>query len=353
MRLNRGSSQCDSSPAASPAGRRSPFAGLVVLLLGLLVTGGLYAALSPATAADQRAPTSDMVAKGRRCSSWAAPPATARTARASSPRSGSQYGPSLVGVGAAAVDFQVGTGRMPMAQPGAQALRKPPVYNHEEIEALGGVRRLARPRARRSPTESDYDADRRRQRGRSSAAASSSAPTARPATTSPAPAARCRAAGSPRASRASPRSTSTRRCSPARSRCRSSPTSVLTPEDKRDDHRLPEEASRRRPSYGGFALGSLGPVSEGLFAWLVGIGALVGFAVWIAANSTRSRVESSRFSLTPPPSSSSGWCGRRSRPRSRPARRCRRARRTGPRTPGRGRRGRSRRSSGVSSSVLR
>ena len=49
---------------------------------------------------------------------------------------GGQYGPSLVGVGAAAVDFQVGTGRMPMAQPGAQALRKPPVYDQEEIEAL-------------------------------------------------------------------------------------------------------------------------------------------------------------------------------------------------------------------------
>ena len=31
---------------------------------------------------------------------------------------GTQYGPSLAGVGAAAVDFQVGTGRMPMAQPG-------------------------------------------------------------------------------------------------------------------------------------------------------------------------------------------------------------------------------------------
>ena len=34
---------------------------------------------------------------------------------------GSKAGPSLVGVGAAAVDFQVGTGRMPMAAPGVQA----------------------------------------------------------------------------------------------------------------------------------------------------------------------------------------------------------------------------------------
>ena len=34
-------------------------------------------------------------------------------------------------------------------------------------------------------------------------------------------------------------------------------------------------------------MGALGPVSEGLFAWLVGIGVLVGFAVWIAAHTAR------------------------------------------------------------------
>jgi ubiquinol-cytochrome c reductase cytochrome c subunit len=42
------------------------------------------------------------------------------------------------------------------------------------------------------------------------------------------------------------------------------------------------------PAYGGFGLGGLGPVSEGLFAWLVGSGVLGGFAVWIAAHTTRS-----------------------------------------------------------------
>ena len=42
-----------------------------------------------------------------------------------------------------------------------------------------------------------------------------------------------------------------------------------------------------QPNYGGFTLGSLGPVSEGLIAWLIGMGALVGFAVWIAAQTTR------------------------------------------------------------------
>ena len=49
---------------------------------------------------------------------------------------GNQLGPSLVGVGAAAVDFQVGTGRMPAVQPGAQIPQKEVVYTADEIAAL-------------------------------------------------------------------------------------------------------------------------------------------------------------------------------------------------------------------------
>ena len=46
------------------AKRRSPFAGLVVLLLGLLLTGAVYAAFSPATAQTDAAAQST-VTKGR------------------------------------------------------------------------------------------------------------------------------------------------------------------------------------------------------------------------------------------------------------------------------------------------
>ena len=35
--------------------RRAPLAGLVVLVMGLLFTGGVYAVLSPATASDELA----------------------------------------------------------------------------------------------------------------------------------------------------------------------------------------------------------------------------------------------------------------------------------------------------------
>jgi ubiquinol-cytochrome c reductase cytochrome c subunit len=63
---------------------------------------------------------------------------------------------------------------------------------------------------------------------------------------------------------------------------------VLTPSDKRDIIAYLKK-NEETPAYGGFNIGSLGPVSEGLFAWLAGIGSLVGAAVWIASSSTRSK----------------------------------------------------------------
>ena len=72
---------------------------------------------------------------------------------------------------------------------------------------------------------------------------------------------------------------------------------VLSPEDKRQIIAYLKK-NEETPSYGGFTLGSLGPVSEGLFTWIVGIGVLVGFAVWIAANPARStRKKPQRMSI--------------------------------------------------------
>jgi ubiquinol-cytochrome c reductase cytochrome c subunit len=45
-------------------------------------------------------------------------------------------GPSLIGVGEAAVYFQVHTGRMPLARQEADAADKPPVFSDEEIDQL-------------------------------------------------------------------------------------------------------------------------------------------------------------------------------------------------------------------------
>ncbi|MGH2456481.1 MAG: cytochrome bc1 complex diheme cytochrome c subunit [Candidatus Limnocylindria bacterium] len=50
---------------------------------------------------------------------------------------GTGAGPGLVGVGAAAADFQLSTGRMPLAgSPRSQATRKPPAFSAAEIEQL-------------------------------------------------------------------------------------------------------------------------------------------------------------------------------------------------------------------------
>lgn len=46
-------------------------------------------------------------------------------------------GPSLLGVGAAAVEFQVETGRMPAARQEAQIERKPPMFDADQARQLG------------------------------------------------------------------------------------------------------------------------------------------------------------------------------------------------------------------------
>ena len=49
---------------------------------------------------------------------------------------GTENAPSLVGVGTAAADFMLSTGRMPLADPDQEPTRQPPKYSAEEIEAL-------------------------------------------------------------------------------------------------------------------------------------------------------------------------------------------------------------------------
>jgi ubiquinol-cytochrome c reductase cytochrome c subunit len=49
---------------------------------------------------------------------------------------GTAQGPPLIGVGAAAVDFMLATGRMPMADPNQPTLRQPPRLSRAERDAL-------------------------------------------------------------------------------------------------------------------------------------------------------------------------------------------------------------------------
>lgn len=74
---------------------------------------------------------------------------------------GTEAGPTLAGVGAAAVNFQVSTGRMPLTAPGAQAPSKQNVFSDEDIAALAAyVASLAPGPAIPSAQQIDYaDAD--------------------------------------------------------------------------------------------------------------------------------------------------------------------------------------------------
>ena len=49
---------------------------------------------------------------------------------------GTQYGPRLVGVGAASADFYLRTGRMPLGAPGQRLQRAEPAFDEEQIQAL-------------------------------------------------------------------------------------------------------------------------------------------------------------------------------------------------------------------------
>ena len=96
------------------AGRRHPLATVALLALGLVFTGGAYAALSSGTVAQAEVdPNSQQtIEEGKKL--FQANCATCHGLEAQ----GTANGPSLIGVGAASVDFQVGTGRMPMQMQG-------------------------------------------------------------------------------------------------------------------------------------------------------------------------------------------------------------------------------------------
>ncbi len=266
------------------AGRRSRIATPVVLLLALLLTGGVVSLLSPATA-QTKAEDADMVAKGRALFLVGCASCHGKNAEGIPTVKGGQYGPTLIGVGAAAVDFQVGTGRMPMAQPGTQAPRKAPVYDDAEIEALSAYVSSLGP-GPDVPNPADYDS-----------ADASTEDIVRGGEFFRTNCTACHnfAGGGgalPRGRYApSLAGVSNKHIYEAMlTGPQQMPVfsdKVLTPEDKRQIISYLKK-NEETPAYGGFTLGSLGPVSEGMFAWLVGIGGLVGAAVWIAAHTARS-----------------------------------------------------------------
>jgi ubiquinol-cytochrome c reductase cytochrome c subunit len=267
------------------AKRRSPLAGLVVVVMGLLITGGLYAAISPASAGTSEADQST-VEQGRALFLVGCASCHGKNGEGIVTKRGTQYGPPLAGVGAAAVDFQVGTGRMPLARPGVQAQRKPVVYTPEEIEALAAFVASLGP-GPAIPDKSEYDPT-----GADNEAIVRGGQFFKTNCTA------CHnfaaSGGALPGGKFAPslKGVSDKHIYEAMlTGPQQMPVfsdGVMTPEDKREVIAY-LRSIEKDPKFGGSDLGSLGPVSEGLAAWVVGIGALVGFAVWIASNSVRSK----------------------------------------------------------------
>jgi ubiquinol-cytochrome c reductase cytochrome c subunit len=269
------------------AARRRRAAAPVVLLLALLFTGGTYAVLAPASAEDSAA-SSDLVNQGRDLFLVGCSSCHGEHGQGIVTQDDTQYGPPLVGVGAASVDFQVGTGRMPMVQPGAQVVVKKTVYSDQEIEALAAYVASLGP-GPAIPEPEQYDPatipeDEREEavvRGgqffrtnctacHNFAAAGGALPGGKYA---------------PSLGDVEPRHIYEALITGPQQMPVFS-DEVLTPEEKRQIISYIQTITQQ-PGYGGAKLGSLGPVTEGLVGWVVGVGVLTAFAVWIAAHTAR------------------------------------------------------------------
>ncbi|MFL6061449.1 MAG: c-type cytochrome [Marmoricola sp.] len=267
------------------ARRRSRLAAPAVLIIGLLATGGAYMALSPADA-HEGGPNADQIKQGRELFAVSCSSCHGLNAEGIVTKRGGNYGPSLIGVGAAAVDFQVSSGRMPMAQPGSQALRKRPVFNDAEVSALAAYVASLGP-GPSIPTEEQYSS-----KGATNEEIVRGGEFFRTNCTA------CHNfAGSggalPKGKFAPsligvPEKRIYEAMLTGPQQMPVFADGVLSPQDKKDiiSYLKKQEDT---PNYGGFDLGSVGPVSEGMFAWLVGIGSLVGAGIWITSQTARSK----------------------------------------------------------------
>ena len=265
--------------------RRHRFAGLVVLMLGLVVAGSMYAALAPKPATAEESSSRDIEA-GRQLFLVSCASCHGTNAEGITTKSGGNYGPSLIGVGAAAVDFQVGTGRMPLSLTGPQAPRKEPVFNDEETKQVAAfIASLGPGPAIPGAKELDWRAASTadiREGGEffrtnctachNSVGAGGALPNGRYA---------------PTLKGVEPKHIyEAMQTGPQQMPVFSD--EVITPEDKRNVIAY-IKTLHRQPQYGGIGGGGVGPVAEGLFTFIVGIGILAGFAVWIGAHGTRVR----------------------------------------------------------------
>jgi ubiquinol-cytochrome c reductase cytochrome c subunit len=262
------------------ARRRHPLAAVVVLLLALAATGGLYAVFAPANQAQADATAQSLdITQGSKLYDVGC--ATCHGTGGQ----GSTNGPSLVGVGSAAVDFQVGTGRMPAQQPGPQIQKKRNIYSNEEIKQLAAY--VASLGAGPSiPTTSQYSPS-----GSDVANGGNLFRTncTQCHTTTGQGGALSGGKDAPNLDGVSAKHIyEAMQTGPQN--MPSFPDSTMPMQQKKDIIAYIQTINGpNTESPGGLKLGGLGPVSEGLFAWVFGLGSLIAVAVWIAARTAKAK----------------------------------------------------------------
>jgi len=251
--------------------RRHPAAIVILLLLGLVATGALYSFLAPRPAQAAVA-TADQVAEGHKL--FLANCATCHGLTGAGGKAGA--GPSLVGVGAAAVDFQVGTGRMPLAGPGGQPARGKTLFSDTQIAAMAAY--VATLGAGPSIPDSQYT------QGNGNIARGNELFKVN--------CAMCHNfAGSGGALTRGKYAPTLRNVSGKHiyEAMASGPQSMpvfsdtnLSPTDKNDIISYLHEIDKSK-NPGGLSLGNLGPVPEGMFVWVFGLGLMIAAAVWLGS----------------------------------------------------------------------
>ena len=256
------------------ARRRRPAAGYAALLLGLVVVALVYGSLTSrggATEASAAVGTQQDIEFGKdlfqaNCSSCHGLEAQ-----------GTSQAPSLIGSGAAAVYFQMSTGRMPAKEVGAENLRRPVTFSEQQIEdiagyvaSLGGGPEI--PTAEQVSTEG--------------------ADTALGSELFSANCAQCHgfagAGGALTYGKDAPpltASTPTQIYTAMLTGPEAMPVfsdGALSPQAKRDIIAYITQ-TRVEPNPGGFSLGRTGPVTEGLVIFLGGMSFLVLISMWITA----------------------------------------------------------------------
>lgn len=247
--------------------------GTCALIAALGIVGIAYSELSPKSEADPAANSSLNVRKGQELFDQ-----TCITCHGANLQGVQDRGPSLIGVGDAAVYFQTSTGRMPLVRQEAQADRKPPKLTPEEIDAVGAYIQAngGGPQRPAQTGEALRGSDPARGgelfrlncaschnfTGRGGAlSAGKYAPDLDPANEDQIYTAML--TGPENMPKFSDRQ--------------------LTPDEKKDIIAYIKSVSNGNNNPGGDSLNGFGPASEGVIAWIVGIAALVGVTLWIGS----------------------------------------------------------------------